>query len=172
MTRQNNERGAFLPPEAPNSREAEKTEKPSQSGILDPSLGIDPEPEHFVRGDKGFPYLVVRIMAAVYQREAIAVHSGPAEGQVKHRGSFLSHPGVSEDGRTINNAARTYFETVVLEVVQRTGYRMCIVWAKDDCSFVERDGSIDRNLEAPSGGIWLRADLRSAGENYPNGGTE
>lgn len=116
-------------------------------------IGVDPEPGRFDSGENGYPYLVVRLMAAVYQREALAVKQGNPYAMVKHWGSYLSHPGVSADGKTIDTAAREYFEAAVLQMVQRTGFRMSIVWAKDECSFMEKDGSIERKLAPPSGGI-------------------
>ena len=56
-------------------------------------------------------------------------------------------------------AARQVLLDAVAEAVQRTRFRMCVVWAPGESSYVERDGSIDESTTPPSGGVALPAPI-------------
>lgn len=116
---------------------------------------IGPETASGHRKGEAFPYLVIRLMAAVYQREAVAVHLGPARAMIKHKGSRLSHPGIAGDVKAISNASKAYFEAALVREVRRTKHRMCVVWGPDECTFVEPNGDILRKSEAPRGGLLM-----------------
>lgn len=99
-----------------------------------------------------YPYLVVRMMAAVYQREQIEIRIGEPLVQVGYRSSFVSHPTPFDTANHVSAACRQLLIDGVLEAVQRTRFRMCIVWAAEECTFVERDGSVLERDAPPSGG--------------------
>lgn len=100
-----------------------------------------------------FPYVVIRLIATVYQRETLTVDQGPARAVIKRRGSRLSHPGISDDGRTITQAAKSYFEAALVRQVRRTNHRVCVVWGPDECTYVEPNGDTERKSEPPVGGF-------------------
>ena len=100
-----------------------------------------------------FPYIVVHLMPTVYQREEIALRIGPPEARIGHRNSFIQHPSPYARNGAIGPECRQLLVAATLEAVQRTRFRMCVVWAPDDCTFVERDGSTKESDDPPSGGF-------------------
>lgn len=107
------------------------------------------------RSGEAFPYFVVRLMAAVYQREIVTVDQGPALAVIKHKGSRLSHPGIADNSRAISDAAKSFFEAALVRQVRRTKHRMCVVWGPDECTFVEPNGDIQRKSAPPLGGFLM-----------------
>ena len=100
-----------------------------------------------------YPYLVIRICSGVYQRESIAIRQGEASVQIGHHRTHVQHPSPwdSEDG--MSPGARQLLLQGVTKAVTRLGFRMCVVWSKENCSFVERNGIINESTEPPSGGV-------------------
>jgi len=105
-----------------------------------------------------FPYLVVRIMGAVFQYETIAVGEGKPEVSVGCRRTRVLHPRPFEEDGTISGACRELLIRGVKETVEKTGFRMCIVWGEHSCSYVEKGGEIIESTEKPSGGFSLVPD--------------
>lgn len=103
--------------------------------------------------ENSYPYLVVRLMATVYQRERLDVRVGEPAARVGYRSSFVSHPEPFEEGKRIGAACRQLLKESVLDAVRRTRFRMCIVWGADECTFVEPDGSFVESDDPPSGGF-------------------
>ena len=106
-----------------------------------------------------YPYLVVRIMSAFYQRERIDVRQGEPAVQIGTGKSFVQHPEPWLDANAISEGCRNLLLKGVIAAVDRTKFRMCIVWDKESCSFVERDGVINESTESPSGGVNLPRKL-------------
>lgn len=102
---------------------------------------------------KTYPYLVVRMMAAVYQREQIEIRIGEPLVHVGYRSSFVSHPAPFDATNQFSAACRQLLIVGVLDAVRRTRFRICIVWASEECTFVERDGSVLEHDAPPSGGF-------------------
>jgi|GEM_PF-2010544 len=106
-----------------------------------------------------YPYLVVRIMSSVYQRESIEIREGEPSVHIGYRSSYVQYPTpVTTDG-LISADCRTLLLNGVLEAVRRTGFRMSVVWQPGLCSYVERDGTINESEQTPSGGIALPAGI-------------
>jgi hypothetical protein len=103
--------------------------------------------------DPPYPYLVVRIYAAVYQREDINIREGDPRVHIGHRSSFLSHPRPYTDDGQLSPVCRQMLIAAVLETVRRTGFRMCIVWSPDSCTYCELDGSAKDSGVVPQGGL-------------------
>ena len=102
---------------------------------------------------KRYPFVVVRLMSAVYQREDIAVHAGDPKSRIGFRDSFVYHPTPFAEDGAVSQGCKDLLVAATLEAVRRTGHRMCLVWTANDCTFVERDGSVNAGSEAPSGGL-------------------
>jgi len=103
-------------------------------------------------GQRSYPYIVIHLMPAVYQREEISIACGAPSVHIGHRDTFVHHPTpFSEDG--ISQGCRDLLIQGVHEAVRRTRFRMCLVWAPDWCTFIERDGSANESNDPPSGGI-------------------
>ena len=102
-------------------------------------------------GNSSYPYLVVHLMSAIYQREGIAVRSGEPAAHIGHQDCFVHHPvPFSKDG-SISQGCKEVLVAAGLDAVRRAQFRMCIVWAADSCTFLERDGSFLERAEPPSG---------------------
>jgi len=100
-----------------------------------------------------YPYVVIRWMAAAYgRREVIFVASGHS---VESSQEVLVADSAPWAEGALTSRARAALIERVLELVRESGYRMCVVFAKDDSVYCERDGSTWSQSEAPSGGIRL-----------------
>ncbi len=102
-----------------------------------------------------YPYLVIRLMATVYQRHQITVYRGEASVEIGHDKNFVRHPEPITDDGAITPDCRTLILNAVLEAVKRTKFRMAVIWGEEEVSYVEPDGSIDESTEPPSGGVPL-----------------
>lgn len=102
-----------------------------------------------------FPYIVIRLIATVYQKESLQVRVGSPDFHIGYRSSFVQHPCPYAENGSISPECRAYMLTAVLEAVIRLRFRMCVVWKKGACTFVEPDGQFNDSDEAPSGGVVL-----------------
>jgi hypothetical protein len=100
-----------------------------------------------------FPYIVVRLMGSVFQREDIDIQVGEPVAHVGFRNSFVRHPLPYLDDGEISPACRALLVAAVIATVRRTGFRMCLVWRKDACTYCEKDGTADESDDPPSGGF-------------------
>ena len=102
-----------------------------------------------------YPHLVVRIYSAVYQREELQVLTGAEPcARIGFRTSFVRHPQPFLPDGSIGPDCRELLVHAVQGAVRRTGFRMCLVWSADRCTFVEKDEIRDSD-EPPSGGLDL-----------------
>jgi hypothetical protein len=100
-----------------------------------------------------YPYIVVRVIAGVYQREDIAIEEGEPCIHIGHRCSYVRHPEPFTDTGQISPGCREFLIRGVLDAVQRFRLRMCLVWARGACTFCERDGTALDSNDPPSGGF-------------------
>jgi len=100
-----------------------------------------------------FPYIVVRLMSAIYQREDLTIEEGEPCVFIGHRCSYVRHPAPFTDTGEISPGCRELLVQGVLGAVQRGRFRMCLVWARNSCTFCERDGVTRDSNEPPSGGF-------------------
>ena len=98
-----------------------------------------------------YPYLVVRVFFGYYQREAIKVQVGPPFVEIQHGGCVIQHPAPLEADGSVSPACRELLTFVVQCAVYAMQFRMCVVWAKNSCTFVEAD-STSESTQPPSGG--------------------
>jgi hypothetical protein len=129
------------------------------ANFIRPPAGTAPNADACARGEQGFPYIVIRLAAAVYQCERLAISRGTPSVRIAPKNSQLSHPGVDEASRSLNDDARRFLEVAVLGAVQRNGTRMSVVYSADECVYLERDSSVNRSSEPPSGGISFSLDF-------------
>lgn len=102
-----------------------------------------------------YPYLVVRIMPAVYQRERIDVRIGEPSVAISPNRTYVQHPEPITDDGSMSVGCRTLLLNAIKEAVNRTKFRMSVIWGEGDVSYVEHDGSIKASTVIPSGGIQL-----------------
>lgn len=103
----------------------------------------------------GYPYIVIRLMCAVYQRENLKIRIGAPKVHIGHRASFVQHPSPYAEDGSISPACRTYLLDRILEAVRRLRFRMCVIWKDGACTYVEPDGQFKDSKEVPSGGFAL-----------------
>ncbi|MCC7151071.1 MAG: hypothetical protein IT501_03655 [Rubrivivax sp.] len=108
-----------------------------------------------------FPHLVVNIMNSVFQYETIAIGEGEPKVEVGCRRTCVRHLKPFEADGTISSACRALLIDGVKECVQKSGFRMCIVWGEDACSYVEKSGEVIECVERPRGGFSLVPDSRA-----------
>jgi len=99
-----------------------------------------------------YPYLVVRIFVAFYQRERIDIRVGPPAVEFVNRRCFVQHPAPVEDDGTVSAACRAVLIEGVQAAVRRLPFRMCVVWSERDCTYVETD-AIFESAQPPCGGV-------------------
>jgi len=126
------------------------TNAPSSGGPLASPWNPEPTSRDSARA---FPYLVVRMMAGIYQREDFAIHVGTERIHIGHRDSFVHHPRPFADDGSVTPECRKAMIAAVLAAVRKFRFRMCLVWARDACTFVEPDGSTLAGTEPPWGGF-------------------
>ena len=99
-----------------------------------------------------YPYLIVRVFAAFYQREAVQVRVGSPEVEVARGRCAVQHPmPLAVDG-TMGESCRTLLIQGVQAAVRQLRFQICIVWEETRCTYVEAD-SIREHTEPPSGGV-------------------
>lgn len=125
--------------------------------MMIPASGIPTEPLDNPTSE--YPYLVVRLMAGVYQRERIDIRKGEAAVHIGHGSCFLRHPDPFDERGVMREGCRTLLLEGVLAAVLRTRLRMCVVWAADKSSFVELDRTIKESNSIPSGGFMLPSKM-------------
>jgi hypothetical protein len=105
-------------------------------------METDMNDKNAMKPEIGYPYLVIRLTATVYQRVAVDVRTGEAEVFIdKQKTCFVQHPEPFGDEETLSEECRALLLNGVLAAVQGTRTRMCVVWCKRSCTFVEIDGS-------------------------------
>jgi hypothetical protein len=111
-----------------------------------------------------YPHLVVRIFAAVYQREGIEIRVGPPAVEIVNRRCAVQHPEPFAADGTISAACRALLIQGVQSAVRQLRFRICIVWAETRCTYVETD-STHEGTEPPSGGV-LPGELAFMPQRY------
>lgn len=108
--------------------------------------------------ESGYPKLVVRLCSAVYQTEAIALEQGEPHVKIGHKSSLVRHPSLRAGSAVLPPVCRLMLLEAVKIAVQRTRFRMCLVWSRGSASFVEADGVVNESDEPPSGGVLVTSN--------------
>jgi hypothetical protein len=104
-----------------------------------------------------YPYVVIRFMSAVYKRVEVEVRQGDPLAAIDYReDSFVQHPQPFAEGGVISDGCQVLLLQGVLEAVQRSRFRMCVVWTARSSTYVEIDGSIKDFEGEPPSGIFIR----------------
>jgi hypothetical protein len=129
-----------------------KQESIMSKQLISPFTSLPSEP---IDETGKYPYLIIRLMATVYQRHQITVYRGEPFVEISHSKNLVQHPEpITEDG-VITSGCRTLILNAVLEAVKSTGFRMAVIWGEKEVSYVEKDGSIEASTVRPSGGVPL-----------------
>jgi hypothetical protein len=101
-----------------------------------------------------YPYVVRRIMAAVYQRIEVVFRTEKCLPPPEGLQIVVEDPAYDDDGDLIEEA-RIALIDVLKKVTRTSGFRMCAVFGERDTAYVEPDGQVNWKTEAPSGGVNL-----------------
>ncbi len=84
----------------------------------------------------------------------IDIRIGPPDARIKHKGTYVQCPDPREADGGISLECRELLIAAVQKLVdQPRGFRMCLVWAKGKCTYVERNDVLNEHLDPPSGGF-------------------
>lgn len=105
-----------------------------------------------------FPYLVVRLMATVYQNEKIYVGPTPPKNP-SPRSIVVVHPDPWDGDRLRPEVRQEVIDKALALCVRVKSFRMCVVFSKDDQVYLEPDGSIQEMSDAiPSARLLVPVD--------------
>ncbi len=97
-----------------------------------------------------YPYVVVRIIPAVYSKSEINFITNKFESEKKSWTSIFWEGSVRDNYGNILADVRAFLIEIVKAEVKKSGYRMCLVFAADDREFIELDGSVKSSNELRS----------------------
>jgi hypothetical protein len=100
-----------------------------------------------------YPYLVIRWIAAVYGAVAIRICRSLPEGPASQE-LIIIDPEHSEEG-PMTRALRRVIVDEARAKSARDRLRMCVVFAEDDCVYIEPSGAFSPGEKAPRGGLRL-----------------
>jgi hypothetical protein len=98
-----------------------------------------------------YPYVVIRYMATIYERRRVVFSSisKVSEAKVFH---VQWHSKINWSKPMPPSALDELIEAVK-KASRSSGFRMCVVLSENDAFYVEPNGQISRQSQAPSGGI-------------------
>lgn len=97
-----------------------------------------------------YPYVVWRGPAAMYLTCALDLFSGPANGTLYVNECWFQHPSIVEGLRAVTPELRLAIETFVSQQkLEARRFDLCIVWAPDDGTYVDRNGEVTRSNTLP-----------------------
>jgi hypothetical protein len=101
-----------------------------------------------------YPYLIVRLMPAVYMRAPITIEVGPPAVEIVGRGCRVSHPAPLASDGSVAADCRALIVDGVRAAVRNGRHRMTIFWGGRWCTYCEVGYAMDSTF-VPSGGIQL-----------------
>ena len=111
-----------------------------------------------------YPYVVVRYLATVYGRFPVKfVGSEPTtlDSKACENAVVVGCPQPYTVDERLTPEARNALTGVARYACQQSGHRMCVVFGKKDCVYLEPEGVAKHSDKPPSGGIqWLRFPIR------------
>jgi hypothetical protein len=102
-------------------------------------MSDDDSPTAAPRTASLYPYLVIRFIPAVYQRDRIQIRVGPPAVEIVNRRCFVQHPAPFTADGTLSPDCRELLIAGVQTAVRRLGFRMWIAWAQSSCTSIEPD---------------------------------
>jgi hypothetical protein len=101
-----------------------------------------------------YPYVIRRVMSAVYQRIEVVFGAEKFQASRKAIHIVTAHYPYDDDGKPTTEARSALIDSLK-EITRSSRFRMCAVFAENDSVYVEPDGQLNLSMEAPSGGVSL-----------------
>ena len=99
-----------------------------------------PFPPGIIPPRREFPYLIVRIMCGMWQREDIAIAAGEPEVYIGYFRSRVHCLNPLDDDGELTPACRQLLLDGTIEAATRLGFLMCLVWDAEHCTYCKREG--------------------------------
>lgn len=109
-----------------------------------------------------YPYVVLRVMAAVYIQRTVRFGEVPAEEPVNNADIVIHCPAAFKRGRLTAEARRLLIEEVTARVVSK-GFSQCIVFGPQSALYIESSGTAKLSRQPPGGGVRLTRDVFTKG---------
>ena len=106
-----------------------------------------------------FPYLVVRLMPAVYNCYPIEFAWNGNTSSIPEALTLFEPNPFDADGNLTPECRRKLIELVGFEA-RETGFRMCVVFGPKEAVYVEPEGAILEASQLPVGGVDIGTLLR------------
>ncbi len=97
-----------------------------------------------------YPYLVIRLTPGFYGNSEINFITNKFESEKKRGISLFWEGSVRDNYGNILPKVRAVLIEIVKAEVKKSGKRMCLVFAADDCEFIEPDGAVKSSNDPPS----------------------
>ena len=110
-----------------------------------------PPIDNALMGSLAYPVLVVRVFSAVYQRERIQLRAGSPSLQLESGKCVLQHPWPVDSHGQVTAECRSFLLERVRSAVRTRRMRMCVIWSRESCTYVEAERMFDSH-DLPSGG--------------------
>lgn len=94
-----------------------------------------------------YPYIIVRLMPAIYSRRSILFEADACSD----KDLVIPDNQPYDKSGKLTKEARDEVISATLQAVKRTGFRMCAVFGKNDCVYCEPDGSTEKSGDCPNG---------------------
>ena len=98
-----------------------------------------------------YPYVVIRWMSGVYGRREVRFVIERPVAESSH--GILVHDSKPFVRGELSHRARHHLIEKVTALCRESRFRMCIVFAPNECVYCEPDGTSSSSNEVPSGGI-------------------
>ena len=109
------------------------------------------------RSERMYPYVVVRYMATVYGQFPVrfveSEQANPNKADEGESAFAVVCPKPYTVEEQLTPEARQALTDAVQSASRKSGHRLCVVFAKDDCVYVEPEGAAEQSVDPPSGGI-------------------
>jgi hypothetical protein len=103
-----------------------------------------------------YPYIVWRAPAVVYLTCTLDLFSGSANGAFHLTDCWFQHPSVVAGSRAATPELRLAIKTFVSrQSISVRRFDLCIVWAPDDGTYVDRNGKVTRSNALPKSRVGL-----------------
>ncbi len=103
-----------------------------------------------------YPYVVWRAPAVMYLTCTLDLFSGSANGAFHLTECWFQHPSVVAGSRAVTPELRLAIETFVSQQKSEARrFDLCIVWAPDDGTYVDRHGKVTKSNTLPKSKVSL-----------------
>lgn len=102
-----------------------------------------------------YPYVIKRCLPAVYHRHEVYFED-LGNVDFTHSRRLVLHKKFLRKDNTISLKAKKLLLHLFLELAMQNKFRYCVVFAADECTYIEPDGRIEFSKLPPSDGAEIK----------------